>query len=115
VALHFALRQQPGDIFESVKQQLRCGSCADERIELSTLLGSSSSHDKWRAQLGFVDTAPGTVYRYELCLQLDTEEDVGKPVRCFVPDAPVAAAAAHMAEGPYVLPPSDHWRKKTYG
>jgi hypothetical protein len=36
VALHFALGQQPGDIFESVKQQLRwCGSCADERIELS--------------------------------------------------------------------------------
>jgi hypothetical protein len=56
------------------------------------------------------------VYRDELCLQLDTEADVGKPVRYFVSDAPVAAAAAaHTAESPYVLPPSDHWRKKTYG
>jgi hypothetical protein len=116
VALHFERGQHPGDIFKSVQQQLRwCSSCADERIELTTLLGGSNQHDKWRAQLDVVDTAPGTVYRDELCIQLDTVADVGKPVRYFVPDAPVAAAAAHIAESPYLLPPSNHWHKKTYG
>jgi hypothetical protein len=116
VALHFEDAQQPGDIYKGVQQQLHwCDLCARERITLSRKQTDASNQiGKWHAHRDVVDAAPGTVYRDELCIQPDTERDVGKPVRCCVCNAH-ATPVVQTAVSPLVLPPSKHWHKHVFG